>query len=385
VIVVIAVALARLALVGHFELSPDEAYYLTWADPAAAGPDHPAGMVVLAKMALGLHSLGLPIETATRAPAVLLSLCTALMLLHVARRLGAGRNGSMTFAVLASALPLPASGGLLLTPDVPLMAAWALGMLSFRPSSPAGSNVSSRRGALPLLAACLLAPLFKVSGYLLLPSILLSRKAAGDPLPRREIALNVAVSALTLPFTAPSLVFQAVHAFTAAGPAEGLAQPAPFFLGGTLLFALGQVALLLPALPLAGVAFAGARPLLLGGASTLVPCLVSSLVRVPEPSWAAPAYPFLLVAFALAAERASSLRRSVALGLSTATAAILHVHLVHPVLPLGNSDPTARLHGWKRHVCEGGPLPAEGLPPYAVRSERLVYGPSCPGAGAPPP
>lgn len=370
-------ALARLALVPRFEFVPDEAYYLTWARGAAA-VDHPplVAWLTRAPLALGLR----PIELAARVVPVLAALAAALALDALVAALGASRRARLALVALAL-LPLPAAGALLLTPDAPLLACVSAALaLALAPGRP---PPAARALGLALLAA--LALLAKTHALLLLPSLALARRARGaaaPDLPRGWLALAAAAQLAALPWALPSLAFQLAHAFTARGPAAGLAAPPPFPLGGLALFALGQVALALPALALVPrrVVTSPERALAVAALVPVVPVLVSALVRVPEANWSAPSYPALLALLALASDRLPAPRVRGSLAAVVAVAAALHLQLAAPYLPLPpRADPTARLRGWRAWACDRGPLPTrDALPAYALPAVRAVYGPECP-------
>ncbi len=368
-------AIARLALVGRFDLAPDEAYYLTWAR-GAPGPDHPPLIAWLARLALALGTF--PLERAARLVPVTCALAALLALDALLRALG-GSVRARWVLLAVSLLPLPAAGALLLTPDAPLLACVA-GAL-FVTLAPGGGP---RLRALALGALSAAAVLAKVHALVLLPTLFIARQALGDrapALPRGTWVLALAAQSAALIPALASLRFQLVHAFTAHGPAAGLAAAPPFPLAGVPIFVSGQLALLLPALGLVPrrARTPATRALAL---ATLLPCapvLVSALVRIPEPNWTAPGYPALLTWLALASDAlpAVTVRRWTALTLAVALA--LHIQLVRPWLPLAPAaDPTARLRGWRRWTCDRGPLPAQGLPPYALPAERAVYAPTCP-------
>ncbi|MEL6344554.1 MAG: glycosyltransferase family 39 protein [Myxococcota bacterium] len=144
----------RLVFAVQLGLAEDEAYYWVWGQRLAAGYfDHPpaiawvirAGTAIVGDTEAGVRIGGLLLGAVTVGVMVLASterVLTALMLVS---------------------LPLFFLGGILATPDVPLLAAWALGL------------VAAIQGRWPLVGlACGLAMLSKYTGVLLLPLIVLA-------------------------------------------------------------------------------------------------------------------------------------------------------------------------------------------------------------------
>lgn len=362
----VALSLARLALCARFDLSPDEAYYLTWAQ-GSSGHDHPPliGWLARVPLALGVH----PVELAARVIPVLCALVSTLALDALLAHLDASPRARWTLLVV-TLLPLPATGALLLTPDAPLLALGSVAL--FVALSP---RVSSRIRAITLTLCAGLMVLAKVNALMLVPALLIALR----PRERWWVPM-LGAQAAALGFALPSLVFQLQHAFSAQGPVEGLGAPPPFPLAGLPIFVSGQLGLLLPSLAL-GLRRPRSpveRALAAFIAVQTLPVLVSALVRIPEPNWTAPAWPAVLVYLALGAEAVSLRVWRASVSLTLAVAVALHLQVVRPFLPIAHDkDQSARLHGWKRWVCEGGPLPVGGLPPYATRAEREIYAPLC--------
>jgi 4-amino-4-deoxy-L-arabinose transferase-like glycosyltransferase len=112
----------RLLVAGVTPISPDEAYYWVWSRALAPGYlDHPpmvalwirAGTLLLGHSALGIRLL-----------APLSALLGSVFLLDAARRLGAGRG--YVAVLLLNASLLFGAGGILMTPDTPLMLFWIM-------------------------------------------------------------------------------------------------------------------------------------------------------------------------------------------------------------------------------------------------------------------
>jgi 4-amino-4-deoxy-L-arabinose transferase-like glycosyltransferase len=121
-LVALAVVLGlRLFLAARLPLVEDEAYYWLWSRNLAWGYfDHPpaiagliaAGCALFGKTELGVRGIGVALTV----------LCT-VPLLRFAR-------DPLRAAFLAGGIPLFALGGVLATPDIPLLAGWSLGLAS---------------------------------------------------------------------------------------------------------------------------------------------------------------------------------------------------------------------------------------------------------------
>ena len=112
--------LLRLIVAGVAPVSPDEAYYWVWSKAPAAGYlDHPfmvALWIHLGTFLFGDSALGI------RLVAPLAAVLGSLMMLDAAGRLGAGRGYAA--ALLLNATLLFGVGGILMTPDTPLIFFW---------------------------------------------------------------------------------------------------------------------------------------------------------------------------------------------------------------------------------------------------------------------
>lgn len=360
-VIVLAALPVRLALALATDLSPDEAYYLSAARLDQAIVDHPPLLMWLLRASDRWTSA--PIELRVRVWAMLFSLATGLACFVLAKRRGAGPQGTVLAAWIGSWALLPMAGGFVTTPDGPFLLAVALALLAADPRAPR---------ALAGGAALFAGALAKVTA---LPvAVALAAGLRGTPVAAR-LAL-IALPAVALPWLWPSLRFQLHHAF---------AQKAPT--GWTLLAALGAVPAALAAqaaLWSPAVIWRGARALpdlprpdrlLVLGLTALL--LVSALARAipPEPNWWAPAAIVVLAAFARTADALSPrARRAILAGVLVPTA-IAVLHTMRPFLPLPPSaDPTARLHGWSHG---SGPADAPGVGVYGVAAERCAYRNEC--------
>ncbi|MGG5889593.1 glycosyltransferase family 39 protein [Falsiroseomonas sp. HC035] len=117
-----AVTLLRLAVAALVPLAPDEAYYWTWSRTLQAGYlDHPpmiawfirAGTLLAGEGAFGIRLMG-PISIAL----------ASLLLARAADALFPDRRPGLLAAVLFNATLLVGVGGILVTPDLPLLVFW---------------------------------------------------------------------------------------------------------------------------------------------------------------------------------------------------------------------------------------------------------------------
>jgi 4-amino-4-deoxy-L-arabinose transferase-like glycosyltransferase len=117
-----ALTVLRLAVAASVPLVPDEAYYWVWSRALAAGyPDHPPMVAVWIRLGtllagdgvLGVRLLG-PLSVAV----------ASVLLADAADRLLPGRNAGLRATALMNATLLFGVGGILMTPDAPLLTFW---------------------------------------------------------------------------------------------------------------------------------------------------------------------------------------------------------------------------------------------------------------------
>lgn len=213
----------RLLVAAELPLVEDEAYYWVWSRHLAWGYfDHPpaiAGLIAAGCAILGKTELGV------RAVGVALTVFAAAPLLRFAR-------DPLLAAFLTAGVPLFALGGILATPDVPLLAGWSLAL-----AAALGGHWRLAGVAIGLAA------LGKYTAWGFWPLVLLA-----CPAEAKKIAGGVLISLLVM---APNLGWLAAHdgVSVAFQFGHGLAR-AP---GGALAFFGAQVGL---AGPLTFLAFA---------------------------------------------------------------------------------------------------------------------------------
>ena len=332
------VLVARLVVAATTGIVEDEAYYWTWSTRLAAGYyDHPPGIAwLIAPFAelFGRTSLGV------RAGPVLAGTLAVVTLLPFVR-------DRWLLVAIVGAMPLYTLGGVLATPDAPMLAAWMLGLAG----ALRGNWLVAGLGAG-------LAGLSKYTGWGLWPLLALGVLAGPGTVPDRVRALRALLPGLvvTLIVLAPNLLWNAQHDWISVKfqlghglGGEGATSKAAPGLLGAVEFLGAQVGLVSPVLFAAFVAFwcVGWRGDALDRLAwwTSLPVLVfftlaATLAR-GEPNWAAPAWIGAAVGVARAGGR---VHRAgwVGVGLAAALSALVVTHLYRPLVALPN-DPTARL------------------------------------------
>ena len=317
VVLILAAVLVRVMLSGAFGLSEDEAYYWVWGQHLAAGYfDHPPAIAWVIRA--GTELLG-DTERGVRLVGILLGGAAAGL------AAAAGRDRLLVAFAMIS-LPLFALGGVLATPDVPLLAAWSLGILA-----------ASRERWELLGVACGLAMLSKYTGVLLLPLVVAARPAC---LQTRGPWLAGAIAFLVyLPnalwnhsHDLVSWSFQLNHVAEEArrldflGAQIGLAGPVVFFVAAAWWVV-------------------GWR----GDAVervcwwTSLPVLVVGMWAGGEANWAAPAFIGPIIGIS---RRVGRWKRALWMGsgISLTLSVMVMLHAVHPIIDLPN-DPMHRLIG----------------------------------------
>lgn len=320
-LVLLVVTAGRLWLSGQVELSEDEAYYWVWSlHPALGYLDHPPGIAAL--IGLGTIVFG-DTEVGVRLLSVLLGTVTVGLGLSLVDR----HRSTLAMALLS--MPLLSLGGLLATPDVPLVACWALGLWA----------AAKERWWLLGLAAGL-AMLSKYTGLLLLPLVLAARPA---DLKTRGPWLAAALALLVY---LPNALWNLAHdglswRFQLDHVAEG---------GSGLELLLAQVGLAGPLLFVGlvlgwTVGLKGDRVARLCWTTSL-PLLLLAVLSGGEANWAAPALFSATVGLARSAATRPRFARVMAAGagVNLLLSGALLLQLLHPIadLPI---DPRDRLSG----------------------------------------
>lgn len=346
----------RLTLAAALPLAPDEAYYWTWSRALAPGYfDHPpmvalwirAGTWLAGDTSLGVRLLS-PLAAALGSG----------LLWDAANRLLPGRDTGITAVLLLNATLLIGAGGVLMTPDAPLMLFWMAGLWAMARIIDGGSGFWWP-------AAGLFVGLAAVSKYtaLLLALglgmwlVVSGRARLRRPAPYLGAALALAVAA-------PVLWWNATHAwvsFLRQGVRIDVWSPhrAPQFLlellGGQIVLATPLIFLLFAA----GLGFAARSALrerdpawsllaILG----LLPALVfveHAIGDRVQANWPAILYPAAAIAAAGLSGRFWRRLRTPAIALGFLMTGVVYVQAAFAPLPLpGNLDPIARqFAGWR--------------------------------------
>lgn len=344
VLLLVAILAVRLVVAATTGIVEDEAYYWVWSTRLAAGYyDHPPGVawcIAASARLFGATSLGV------RGACVVAGTLAVLPLLRHTPRPG-------LFVLLVGTLPLYTLGGILATPDIPLLVGWAVAL----------------RGALDgnwLLAGlgAGLAGLGKYTGYGLWPLFVL-----GAPREWRRMLPGFGV---TLAVLSPNLGWNATHDWLSLGFQlhHGLASKA----GGALAFFGAQVGLVSPIVFVALLVSPGWRGnredrLLWWTSVPVVAFFTLAATRGSgEANWAAPAY--LSGVLALSRGGARLVRAGAAgAGLAALLSALVLVHLYVPLVTIPH-DPTARL-GLGRDLAQS--VQAWGVSPvYTSRYQEAA-------------
>ncbi len=359
-LMLLGLALLRLGLASVPGLAADEAYYWVWGRHLDLGYyDHPPLIAWLVRLSTELvgHS-----ELGVRAICVLLGVGSVALVAGSSRR-------AWVSALALAGLPLFALGGLLATPDVPLLFGWALAM--------AGVVRGGRWWLLAGLGAGI-AILGKHTGLLLVPLMLLARpRELRGRWPWLGLGLTLLLIGPHLVWLAQhdwiTLRFQAGHGL-GVGASEPRALPG---LGGLAAFLGGQIGLVSPLLFLAFAAY-WAVGWMDRGITRLWWVLsfpvflffaLASMLATSEANWAAPAY---LGAAAGLAHMSTRWRRVawVGIGFAVVSSAVLTAHALRPLFPLGR-DPTLSLVGGE---VLGQAVQAWGIEPvYTTRYQEASW------------
>jgi 4-amino-4-deoxy-L-arabinose transferase-like glycosyltransferase len=330
-LVLLGVTVIRLFLSAVPGLAADEAYYWTWSRALDSGyVDHPPAIAWLIRASTALAGGG---GFGVRALCVLAGSLVALAVVVTARR-------PMLGLVTLCAVPLFFFGGLLATPDVPLLLGWSVAVAA-----------AARGGRFWLLAgvAAGVAIMGKLTGVLLVPLLLL-----GCPPADRRSRWPWLGLLLTIFTVLPNLLWQSRHDWItwrfqfAHGLGTSGAHPG---LGGLFSFLGAQLGLVTP-LVFFGVALfwtvgwrekSVARLFWWTSLPVFLFFAAASVLAPAEANWAAPSYVGAALGLGFLALR---WRRVVWVGLGMAGFASLlfAVHLIRPIVHW-SGDPALRLVG----------------------------------------
>jgi 4-amino-4-deoxy-L-arabinose transferase-like glycosyltransferase len=355
----------RLILAAVIPLFPDETYYWEWSRHLAAGYfDHPWGIAALIRGGtwlagmVGLSHTPVGVRLLVIVAGFLASLCGAA----IARRLG-GDRAALLAAVVFTVMPLAASGMVIATPDVPLLATTAAGLycvvraLGHAPRSTGALRWWAAAGVVLGLAFS-----SKYTSILLPVGVTIAVVTNRSLRARlREPGPYVACLAAALVFL-PVLVWNSHHGWISFGFQihHGLGAPKGSPLKRELDLLGGQAGLATPILlVMLAMAVWGAvrhpvseRHYLLGVvALTSVGLFAFSALRRPvEANWPALAYVPAVPLLALTDWRpAGRTWFWWGVGLAGLVSSVIYLQSVVPVLPLSAPrDPVARSAGWEQ-------------------------------------
>ena len=124
----VAIALARFIYIGSIDLVSDEAYYWDWSrNPAFGYFDHPpmiAWLIFSFVKVFGDTALGV------KGCAVACSLIASVCAYRIVKKYVRTPSSLILYILLSSSVILYGIGSLLATPDIPMVACWAVGMLT---------------------------------------------------------------------------------------------------------------------------------------------------------------------------------------------------------------------------------------------------------------
>lgn len=318
-LLVLLVTVGRLVYSGWLGLAEDEAYYWVWSERLAAGYyDHPPAVAWVIRAGTAL--LG-DTERGVRAGGIVLGGLAALA--------AAGTSRAPLLAALALlSTPLLLLGGILATPDVPLAAAWAAGLLA------------ASRGRWALVGvACGLAMFSKYTGVLLLPLLIAAQPGA---LRTRGPYLAAALAFLVY---LPNAAWNVQHDMISWRFQLDHVSQAP----QRLAFLGAQLGLAGPILGLAAgawwlVGWRGDRIERLCWWTSL-PVLAVAVWAGGEANWAAPAWVSALIGLSTRGGRWAR-AAWVGAGVNAALCALVLIHAITPLVDLPD-DPVHRLQGGK--------------------------------------
>ena len=347
-------AILRLAMAAIVPLVPDEAYYWEWSRHLASGYfDHPPAIAYIIRAGT---LVGGDTAFGVRCVAVLIGTVATVAAMALAQRFG-GVVAARRAAWAVFAMPLAGAGLVLATPDVPLLAALALGLLAVDRALGASRQSIAWWVAAGLALGCGLdskytAVLFGVGIAL----ALLARRDLREQWRRPGPYVAVLVAALVfLPVVLwnahhgwISFRFQLQHGLAPKGHSNAFSRELSL-LGGQL----GLVSPILFCLIILAVARglrreAPTKIFVVAAVATFIAAffVYSAARRSVEPNWLAPAV--LAGTIVWAAERNRTTRlEQVAIGLGALLVAGIYVQVIVPFLPLpARRDPTAQGAGW---------------------------------------
>jgi 4-amino-4-deoxy-L-arabinose transferase-like glycosyltransferase len=350
--VIAVAAILRFALAAIVPIVPDEAYYWEWSRHLASGYfDHPPAIAYIIRAGT---LIGGDTAFGVRCVAVLIGTVATVAAVALAQRFG-GVVAARRAAWAVTAMPLAGAGLVLATPDVPLLAALALGLLAVDRAL-ATSHIGWWIAAGLALGCGLDSKYTAVLFGAGIALALIARRDLREQWRRPGPYVAVLVAALVfLPVVLwnaghgwISFRFQLAHGLVAKGHST--------IWGRELSLVGGQLGLVSPILfVLIVVAVARAlrrqAPTKIFVVATVATFIAAFFVysagrRSVEPNWLAPAV--LAGTIVWAAGRAITTRwEKIGLALGVVLVAGIYIQVIVPFLPLpARRDPTAQGAGW---------------------------------------
>ncbi len=303
--VILVTTAIRLIAAANLHLTEDEAYYRLWSmAPALGYYDHPpmiAWWVWLGRRIAGDTPLGV------RLTPILASAASSLLVVDVARLIGAAEADARRAGVWYNAMLLVAAGGFLAIPDAPAALFWVLTLWCALRA--ARGDASAWWFAAGLAAG--LAALSKYSALFLAPGVfvwLAWRAPTRRLLLTRGPWLAAAIAAMVF---ALNIAWNAEHHWLTFVKQFGRVAPNRFAPGHMATFLAAQILLINPLIAVflaRGLANQRLRlaltPLIATSAPFVVYLLIHSLHDSVQAHWPAPAYPAMAICAALAAGQA---------------------------------------------------------------------------------
>ena len=365
--------LVHLALIGRLELVYDEAYYQLWSRHLSWGYlDHPPMVAAWIRVSTAVFGQS---EFGVRAWSVLAIAGGALVIFSTARALMDSRAIAALSVLFYNAMLLIAIGGIIVTPDAPLVAFWTLAICGLAKVLRTGDW----RWWLLVGVSAGLALLSKYTALFLGAGIALSMTVVPGLRHWWRHPAPYGAAALALVIFAPVIVWNADHEWASFLKQFGRTAPKALTLRYLAEFAGAQAGLMNPfvfvlAAAGCGVTFKSARSGAQNGRAgsmanqgrtlllaSVLPALVyffwHALHDRVQGNWPAPIYPALAILAADAAWRAEQFgprlrrvletSRRLALPTGLALTAIVYLQAVAAPLALGRKDPTSQLSGWR--------------------------------------
>jgi len=364
--VTLGLFVAQLFVASRLELMFDEAYYRLWAEHLDWGYyDHPPGVAAWIRLSSALFG---HTDFGIRALGIIATALGSLAIWAMARDLFADAQKAALAVLIWCACPLVGVGGLVVTPDTPLMVGWTTALVALCRVYRTGDW----RWWLLVGAATGVALEAKYTALFLGPGIVLAMLLVKSMRRWWTHPAPYAGGAIAFLIFAPNVVWNARHGWQTFGKQFGRVAEADWTLRFLFEFLGGQIGLMNPltfVLVIAAIGLAWrsvgdgedeSRKLLAALAAPLVAFFVfHSLHDRVQANWMAPLFPLFVLMAADAAISAHARaawaamlvafarRWTVPLGL-VLTAAV-YVQALYAPIPLpGRSDPTALLAGWRQ-------------------------------------